>query len=151
MGQQSNRETPSPQRPLSSSYIPSSSATLDQKGKINGDTKNSTSALPIEKSVQPLSQSGNKHDSIAYADEDFQDCVDDFPRSSSLNRNKVRTEALNSINGESRKTKDVINGPNTTANSIAVQTGQSSDAATQTGMDTDIKSGKSSKSSCIIA
>ena len=77
--------------------------------------------------------------------------MDDFPRSSSLNRNNVRTEALNSINGESRKTKDVINGPNTTANSIAIQTGQSSDAATQTGMDTDIKSGKSSKSSCIIA
>lgn len=56
--QQSNRQTPSPQRPLSSSYIPPSysSATTDQKRKMNSDTKNSTAALPIEKSVRPLNQ-----------------------------------------------------------------------------------------------
>ena len=77
--------------------------------------------------------------------------MDDFPHSSSLNRNNVRTGATNPVKGEARKPKDVINGPSTTANSVAIQTGQSSDAATQTGNDTDIKSGKSSKSSCIIA
>ena len=56
--QQSNRQTPSPQRPLSSSYIPSSysSTTTDQKSKINSDTKDSTAALPIEKSVRPLNK-----------------------------------------------------------------------------------------------
>ena len=62
-----------------------------------------------------------------------------------MNRNNVKTGQI--ING---KTKDVSNGPNATANSIAIQTGQSTDAATQTGNDTDVKSGKS-KSSCIIA
>ena len=93
-----------------------------------------------------LSYSDNKHDSIAYADEDFQDCVDDFS-SSSLNR---RPDSRNGHTTDN-KTKDVLNGPNTTANSVAIQTGQSTDAATQTGNDSDIKSGKSSKSSCIIA
>jgi len=144
--QQSNRQTPSPQRPLSSSYIPPSysSTTTDQRSKMNSDTKNSTAALPIEKSVRPLNQSDSKHDSIAYADEDFLDCVDDFP-SSSLNRNNATDHITNG------KTKDNSNGPNSTANSVAIQTGQSTDAATQTGNDTDVKSGKSSKSSCVIA
>ena len=95
---------------------------------------------------------GNKHDSIAYADEDFHECIDDFTSSSSA-ENNVRNKASKPSHNSPNQTKDVSvsNGPNNVANTIAIQTGQSSDASTQTTLDADLKNSKSSKSSCIIA
>ena len=94
----------------------------------------------------------SKHDSIAYADEDFQDCMDDFATSSS-NHNNVRNKASKSSLSSPIHAKDtnLSNGPSNAANSVAIQTGQSSDASTQTVNDPDVKNNKSSKSSCIIA
>jgi len=55
--QLSTRQSPSPQRPLSSSYIPSPhSSSMHQNNKTSSDISNNKPSLPIEKSVQPLQQ-----------------------------------------------------------------------------------------------
>ena len=73
--------------------------------------------------------------------------------SSPLVQNSVRNKASKSTHSSPNQTKDVnlSNGRNNVSNSVAIQTGQSSDASTQTGNDADAKNSKSSKSSCIIA
>ena len=96
----------------------------------------------------------SKHDSIAYADEDFKDCMDDLSSPSLTKNNGVNT-ACTSTHINPNKTKDVnlsyASSKQNTANSVAIQTGQSSDASTQTMNEGDMKSSKSSKSSCIIS
>ena len=53
--QMSARQSPSPQRPLSSSYIPSVSSVHPNENTIDrSDMNNKKPSLPIEKSVQPL-------------------------------------------------------------------------------------------------
>jgi hypothetical protein len=55
--QTSTRQSPSPQRPLSSSYIPSPhSSSMHRNNKTSSDISNNKPSLPIEKSVQPLQQ-----------------------------------------------------------------------------------------------
>jgi hypothetical protein len=78
--------------------------------------------------------------------------MDDIASSLSV-QNNVRNKASKSTHSSPNHTKDVnvSNGPNNVANSIAIQTGQSTDASTQTGSDANAKNSKSSKSSCIIA
>ena len=70
-------------------------------------------------------------------------------------QNNIANNVSRATNGMPNQTKDinlstVSKGPNT-ANSVAIQTGQSSDASTQTVNDAHVKTSKSSKSSCIIA
>ena len=78
--------------------------------------------------------------------------MDDLSSPSLTKNNGVNT-ACTSINPN--KTKDVnlsyASSKQNTANSVAIQTGQSSDASTQTMNEGDMKSSKSSKSSCVIS
>ena len=78
--------------------------------------------------------------------------MDDISSTSPV-QNSVRNKASKATHSSPNQTKDVnlSNGRNNVANSVAIQTGQSSDASTQTGNDADAKNSKSSKSACIIA
>ena len=88
-------------------------------------------------------------------DDEFQDCVDDgIPSSRAFDNtlNNVSTPNNDmSIKSNKNKLPTASIRPGNTNTTILQTTGNSSDASTQTVSDEHVKSGKSSKSSCIIA
>ena len=100
----------------------------------------------------------SKRDSILFADDDFQDCNEEF-----ASNGATRQEQNNTSNNVThhhqphhseiciqQPTKDAAR-PNNANTNIAIQTAYSTDASTQTGNDELGKNSKSSKSSCIIS